>query len=134
MNAGAAVVKRLLDAGANPNLALLAGETPLMVASRSGNAETVALLLAKGANANARAARDQTALMWAVSGRHAAVVKVLLAHGADVHARSAEWQEVMAVPPHGVPLYNKAIPHGRDTALLFAARCASNPVMCTASG
>ena len=28
----------------------------------------------------------------------------------------------MAVPPHGYPPYNKAIPHGNDTALLFAAR------------
>ena len=28
----------------------------------------------------------------------------------------------MAVPPHGVPHYNKVIPHGGDTALLFAAR------------
>ena len=28
----------------------------------------------------------------------------------------------MAVPPHGVPLYNKVIPQGGDTALLFAAR------------
>ena len=26
------------------------------------------------------------------------------------------------MPPHGLPLYNKIIPHGRDTALLFAAR------------
>jgi ankyrin repeat protein len=122
MNAGAPIVKRLLEAGANPNLALLAGETPLMVASRSGKAETVDLLLRKGANPNARAARDQTALMWAASQRHSAVVKVLLAHGADVHARSSEWKEVMAVPPHGLPQYNKVIPHGRDTALLFASR------------
>ena len=122
MNAGAGIVKQLLDAGANPNLALLAGETPLMVASRSGKADVVALLLAKGADANARGARQQTALMWAVSQRHPEVVKLLVAHGADVHARSSEWQEMMAVPPHGVPLYNKIIPHGRDTALLFAAR------------
>jgi ankyrin repeat protein len=122
MNAGAPIVKRLLEAGANPNLALLAGETPLMVASRSGKAETVDLLLRKGANPNARAARDQTALMWAASQRHSAVVKVLLAHGADVHARSSEWKEVMAVPPHGLAQYNKVIPHGRDTALLFASR------------
>jgi len=122
MNAGAGIVKQLLDAGANPNLALLAGETPLMVASRSGKADVVALLLAKGADANARGSRQQTALMWAVSQRHPEVVKLLVAHGADVHARSSEWQEMMAVPPHGVPLYNKIIPHGRDTALLFAAR------------
>ena len=122
MNASAAITRRLLEAGANPNLALLAGETPLMVASRSGKADVVALLLAKGADANARAARQQTALMWAAAQRHPEVVRLLLAHGADVHARSSEWQEMMAVPPHGVPQYNKIIPHGRDTALLFAAR------------
>ena len=122
MNAGATITRRLLDAGANPNLALLAGETPLMVASRSGKADVAALLLARGADANARAARQQTALMWAVAQRHPDVVKLLVAHGADVHARSSEWQEMMAVPPHGLPQYNKIIPHGRDTALLFAAR------------
>jgi ankyrin repeat protein len=122
MNAGTAIVRKLLDAGANPNLALLAGETPLMVAARSGKADAVALLLAKGADPNARASRQQTALMWAASQRHPDVVKALVTHGADVHARSSEWQEMMAVPPHGLPQYNKIIPHGRDTALLFAAR------------
>ena len=119
---GVAVAKRLLEAGANPNLALLAGETPLMAAARAGQAGVVELLLAKGANANARGPRSQTALMWAVSERHPAVVKALLAGGADVHARSAEWGEMMAVPPHGLPQYNRIVPHGRDTALLFAAR------------
>jgi uncharacterized protein len=122
MNAGTAIVRKLLEAGANPNLALLAGETPLMVAARSGKADAVALLLAKGADPNARASRRQTALMWAASQRHPDVVKALVTHGADVHARSSEWQEMMAVPPHGLPQYNKIIPHGRDTALLFAAR------------
>ncbi len=28
----------------------------------------------------------------------------------------------MAVPPHGLPEYNRMIPHGADTALMFAAR------------
>jgi ankyrin repeat protein len=28
----------------------------------------------------------------------------------------------MAVPPHGLPQYNRSIPHGGDTALMFAAR------------
>ena len=69
-----------------------------------------------------RGRAQQTALMWAAAQRHPEVVKLLVAHGADVHARSSEWQEMMAVPPHGVPQYNKIIPHGRDTALLFAAR------------
>ena len=122
LNGNPAIVRRLLQAGANPNAALLLGETPLMVAARSGNADVVEQLTAKGAAVNTRAARGQTALMWAVSQRHPDVVKVLLAHGADVQARSDTWSEVMAVPPHGMPQYNRTIPHGADTPLLFAAR------------
>jgi uncharacterized protein len=71
---------------------------------------------------NARGARGQTALMWAVAQKHANVVEALLARGADVHARSEVWSQVMAVPPHGYPDYNREIPHGGDTALMFAAR------------
>ena len=122
LNGSAAMVRRLLEAGANPNAALLAGETPVMVAARSGSAVVVEQLLAKGANANARAVRGQTALMWAVAQKHADVVEVLLAHRADIHARSDVWSEVMAVSPHGHPDYNRPIPHGGDTALMFAAR------------
>jgi ankyrin repeat protein len=122
LNASVAMVLRLLEAGGNPNAALSLGETPVMVAARSGSPEVVEQLLARGANVNARAARGQTALMWAVAQKHADVVKVLLAHGADVHARSAVWSQVMAVPPHGLLQYNRAVPHGGDTALMFAAR------------
>jgi ankyrin repeat protein len=121
-NGSASLVRTLLQAGADPNLALLRGETPLMVASRSGSADVVEQLLQKGADVNARAARSHTALMWAAAQRHPEVVEVLLEKGADVHRRSDVWSQVMAVPPHGVPLYNKVIPHGGETALLFAAR------------
>ena len=109
----APMVKALLQAGANPNLALLLGETPLMVASRSGNADIVEQLIRKGAEVNARAARGQTALMWAVAQQHPDVVKVLLAHGADVRQRSDVWSQMVAVPPHGVPLYNRVDPARR---------------------
>ncbi|HEV2200665.1 MAG TPA: ankyrin repeat domain-containing protein [Bryobacteraceae bacterium] len=121
-NGSAPMVAKLLAAGANPNAALLAGETPVMVAARSGYANVLELLLAKGGDPNARGARGQTALMWAVSQKHPEAVKVLLAHGADVEIRSNAWNEVMAVPPHGYLPYNRAIPHGGDTALMFAAR------------
>jgi ankyrin repeat protein len=60
--------------------------------------------------------------MWAVSQKHPAVVKVLLAHHADLNLKSEVYNEVMAVPPHGYLPYNKAIPHGGETALMFAAR------------
>jgi ankyrin repeat protein len=122
LNGSAAMVRRLLESGANPNAALLLGETPLMVAARTGSPDVVELLLARGADPNARAARGQNALMWAVAQKHPDVVKVLLAHGADIHARSDVWSQMMAVPPHGLPEYNRQIPHGGDTALMFAAR------------
>jgi ankyrin repeat protein len=127
LNGSAAMVKRLLEAGANPNAALLLGETPLMAAARAGYAAVVEQLIAKGADPNARGARRQTALMWAASQKHPEVVKVLLAHGADLQARSEAWNEVMAVSPHGHPDYNRAIPHGSDTALMFAARAGDAP-------
>jgi ankyrin repeat protein len=122
LNGSATMVGRLLEAGANPNAALLKGETPLMVAARGGKADVVDALLARGANVNLRAARGQTALMWAVAQKHPAVVKILLARGADIQVRTDAWSQMMAVPPHGRPEYNRMIPHGSDTALMFAAR------------
>jgi uncharacterized protein len=122
LNGSAPIVKRLLAAGANPDTALLSGETPLMAASRAGKESAVEALLARGANPNVRGPRGQTALMWAVAQEHAGVVKLLLAAKADVHARTERWSQMMAVPPHGLPEYNRMIPHGADTALLFAAR------------
>jgi ankyrin repeat protein len=121
-NGSEAMVRRLLAAGASPNAKLMSGETVLMVAARSGNPAVVAQLLAKGADVNARASRNQTALMWAVAQKHPDVVKLLLDHHADVHARTDAWNYVQAVPPHGYLEYNRAIPHGEDTPLLFAAR------------
>ena len=121
-NGSLAMTKRLLDAGADPNLALLSGETPVLVAARSGHAAVIELLAAKGADLNARGTRGQTALMWAASQKHPDAVKALLAHHADVAAKSEVWSEVMAVPPHGYLGYNKLIPHGGETALMFAAR------------
>jgi ankyrin repeat protein len=122
LNGSVTVVKRLLDAGASPNAPLLSGETPLMAASRAGKPSAVDVLLAKGADPNARGPRAQTALMWAVAQKHTDVVARLLAGGADVHARTERWTQMMAVPPHGLPEFNRMIPHGDDTALMFAAR------------
>ncbi|HIE91323.1 MAG TPA: hypothetical protein EYQ83_00035, partial [Acidobacteria bacterium] len=121
-NGSVAMVRRLLEAGADPNLALWSGETPLMVGARAGATNVVERLLEHGAETDARAARGQTALMWAAAQQHADVVQALVAGGADLHARSDVWSQVMAVPPHSLPEYKREIPHGGNTALLFAAR------------
>ena len=121
-NGGTAMVTRLLQAGADPNAALLNGETPVMAAARGGSAAVVAMLAEAGANLDARSTRDQTALMWAAAQSHTDVVGVLLDFRADVDARSAVWSQLMAVPPHSHPSNHRYIPHGGNTALMFASR------------
>ena len=65
--------------------------------------------------------------MWAAAQRHPEVVEALLAAGADLDVRSDVWTQVMAVPPHSRPEYNREIPHGGNTALLFAVRAGDLP-------
>ena len=126
-NGGTAVVRLLLEAGADPNRELLSGETPVMVAARAGSADVVRHLAAAGADLDRQGSRGQTALMWAAAQRHPQVVAVLLEAGADLDIRSDVWTQVMAVPPHSKPEYNREIPHGSNTALLFAVRAGDLP-------
>ena len=90
MNGNAAMLVKLIKAGADPNAALTQyGDTALMMASRTGKTDAVAALLETGAQVNAKETwGGTTALMWAVSERHPAVVKVLVDQGADVNTRS----------------------------------------------
>ena len=121
-NGSTAAVRMLLEAGADPNRELLSGETPVMVAARAGSAKVVRQLAAADADLDRQGSRGQTALMWAAAQRHSEVVAALLEAGADVGVRSDVWTQVMAVPPHSRPEYNREIPHGGNTALLFAVR------------
>ena len=126
-NGSTALVRMLLAAGADPDRALLSGETPVMVAARAGSPAVVAQLAAAGADLDRQGSRGQTALMWAAAQRHPDVVEALLAAGADLSIRSDVWTQVMAVPPHSKPEYNREIPHGGNTALLFAVRADDLP-------
>src|SRR5712691_5019189 len=90
MNGNAAMLGKLIKAGADPNAPLTQyGDTALMMASRTGKTDAIATLLETGGQVNAKETwRGTTALMWAASEGHPAAVKVLLDHGADVNARS----------------------------------------------
>lgn len=88
-NGNSRVVRKLLDAGADPDRAQWSGETPLMTCANTGAVDGVTALLEYGADVNATEnEEDQTALMWAVAGQHAQVVRVLTENGANVEARS----------------------------------------------
>ena len=62
----------LLEAGADANVANEDGQTPLMLAARTGNVAVAELLVRQGADVNARERyRDQSAVMWAAAQGHA---------------------------------------------------------------
>jgi len=90
LNGSAALLDRLIAAGADPNAPLTrSGDTALMIASRTGKVDAVRVLLDKGAKVNAQETwGGTTALMWAVSEKHPEVARLLVERGADVNARS----------------------------------------------
>ncbi|HLI82554.1 MAG TPA: ankyrin repeat domain-containing protein [Bryobacteraceae bacterium] len=90
MNGNAAMLERLIQAGADPNAPLSpTGDTALMMAARTGKPDAVRVLLDRGANINAKETwGGTTALMWAASERHPEAVRLLVERGADVNAKS----------------------------------------------
>src|SRR5690606_21501622 len=115
-----------------------AGETILMIATRTGVLDAVQLLLDRGASVDGRdRTYEQTALMVAVREAHPHVVELLIARGADVNARTRtgntpSWVLPNSVPGfgHGVGIVRGGLPPrgsrqpipGSLTPLLYAAR------------
>ncbi|MBN2319835.1 MAG: ankyrin repeat domain-containing protein, partial [Acidobacteria bacterium] len=70
-----ALVRRLLEAGADVNAASKSGMTPLHAASLKGHTEIVKLLLEAAAKVNAKDKDDTTALILALQHHHIEIVK-----------------------------------------------------------
>ena len=100
---GLAVVRTLLERGANPNMQLFfkpanmrgatntRGATPLIRAANNGDLEVVRLLLEHGADATLQMADRQTAIHAVLAGRAAEpqaieLIRVLKEAGADINA------------------------------------------------
>jgi ankyrin repeat protein len=89
-NGSAAMIVRLIKAGADPNAPLTEyGDTALMMAARTGKTDAIEVLFEGGVKVNAAETwGGTTALMWAAAEHHPAAVRALIDHGADVNARS----------------------------------------------
>ncbi|KAF8686177.1 hypothetical protein HU200_043650 [Digitaria exilis] len=84
LSENAAVVKYLLDNGADPDKADDDGLAPLHSAAGIGDCEMVQLLLAKGAFVDPLAVECGTPLHVAAKERQAGTMKILLDHNADM--------------------------------------------------
>jgi ankyrin repeat protein len=79
------VVRILVDAGADPNIADNKGKTPLIANSR--DLEIAQMLIAHGANVNAQASDGFTPLLNAGTVE---LTRLLLEHGADPFAKTEQ--------------------------------------------
>jgi len=84
------LAKLLLYAGANVKATTrIGGYTPLLIASRDGDAPMIETLLASGADANSATTNGTTALMLASAAGHVDAVKALLAKNANINAKES---------------------------------------------
>jgi ankyrin repeat protein len=83
----AAMVKSLLEKGADINAKDNDGWTALQHAAKRGDVEIVRLLLENGADANARSNDGGTSLMSAAKRDYIEIMKLLLEKGADINAK-----------------------------------------------
>jgi RNA polymerase sigma factor (sigma-70 family) len=113
MNGDLALVRLLLNFGANPNARTGGGITPLHLAVQIHQHAIITMLLAHGANANAALSNGQTSLHWAAMRGDGESANILLAYGASVNALSQH---------HRTPLHWAALKgHTNIVHLLLAA-------------
>jgi len=76
--------------GADVNVAVERGQTPLYWTCFWHNKQIIRLLISKGANINAKSDDGWTALRWACRNGDKALVEELISKGADI-AESLQW-------------------------------------------
>jgi ankyrin repeat protein len=92
-----ALVKLLLEKGANLEFQDKSGQTPLSLAARKGHEAIVKLLLEKGSNLETQDESGQTPLSWAAEKGHEAVVELLLEKGADLETQDESSQTPLSL-------------------------------------
>jgi uncharacterized protein len=84
------MVRRMLEAGANANMADFNWSSALYIASGYGYTPIVSLLLKHGADVDAANNYNETPLLTAACAGHAETVRVLLAAGADTSIKDED--------------------------------------------
>jgi len=124
----AAIVKQLIDAGANINLQLTSGQTPLSLAVTNNHFAELILLLAAGANPDIGDNKGQFPLALAVVQNNINMVNALIASGADINQRSRDGDTPLSIAAskNNSTLVGALISAGADVNL--ANKCNRAPI------
>ena len=128
----AAVVRALLKAGSDPNVATTSGATALHLAAASGSVDAVNALLDKKADVNARESEwGQTPLVFAAAEDRADVIRTLLKRGADASIRTTavnlteEAAQEQAATRRRNEMFASFLPKAKRDSMLAAAAAAA---------
>lgn len=111
------LVRELLAAGADLELADSNGERPLHAAASSGQAGCLRLLLQAGADTEAADAHGHTAVHWAAAAGQEGCLRVLIEHGAQLERRDRNGLTPLALAAGK----NQLVRAGRRWAAAFPA-------------
>ncbi|RYP81628.1 hypothetical protein DL770_005836 [Monosporascus sp. CRB-9-2] len=95
-----AVMRLLLDNGAEADSKDRDGRTPLSWVAANGSKEVVQMLLDKGVEADSKDNHGQTPLFWAAEKGHEEIVQLLLDSGAKSDAKASGDQTPLSVRPY----------------------------------
>lgn len=97
------LTRRLLEAGADPNVVDEQGLGPLQIAIDVGAHELAAVLIAHGADVRAKRDSGETVLMSAARTGQIELMRQLIARGADVNAREKRFHQTALMWSAGHP-------------------------------
>jgi ankyrin repeat protein len=119
-------MKRMLDAGLDPNARDSAGYTPLIAAARAGNVEMIRLLTSRGANPNLSdaAVNSWTPLLHAVHKSQPRAITALLDAGANPNDAD----------PHGTTPLMMAAGYGYTDIVKILLTHKANPRLAAGDG
>ena len=96
-------------------------DTPLLLASKSGNPDVVQLLLDHDADVQVHNNRRETPLLLAAAGRHLEVARILLAHSVQVDSRDhrgfTPLLQVLSSEIEGPDVAQLLLDHGANTSV-----------------
>jgi uncharacterized protein len=116
-NNDAALVDKLLKAGADAKAKNEFGATPMSEAALNANTEIIEKLLKAGADPDSPSADGQTALMLIARSNNVAAAKLLLDHGAHVNAKELQKNQtalMWAAAQNQGPMVRELVAHGAE--------------------